>query len=73
MAPSLAWIERFQLSPSGGLSQTVAHEDDLSGIEFRDFVRQGAGAATENRYMNSTFPQSGAGNITTTRGGGNRR
>jgi hypothetical protein len=48
-------------------------EDGLSGTEFRDFVRQGAGAATVNRYLNSTSTQSGAGNTTTTRGGGNRR
>jgi hypothetical protein len=29
-------------------------EDDLSGTEFADFVRQGAGAATVNRYLDST-------------------
>lgn len=28
-------------------------EDGLSGTEFSDFVRQGAGAATVNRYLDS--------------------
>ena len=29
-------------------------EDDLSGTEFADFVRQGAGAETINRYLDSS-------------------
>ncbi len=40
-------------------------EDDLSGTEFSDFVRQGAGADTVNRYVDTTPLQSGSG------GGGN--
>jgi len=46
--------------------------DGLSGTAFRDFVRQGAGAATVNRYLDSTSTQPGSGAATTTRGG-NRR
>lgn len=29
-------------------------EDNLSGSEWRDFVRQGAGASTVNRYQDSS-------------------
>jgi len=29
-------------------------EEDLSGTEFADFVRQGAGADTINRYLDSS-------------------
>jgi len=46
-------------------------EDGLSGTEFADFVRQGAGAATVNRYLDSTPSVSGSGS-STTRGGGRR-
>jgi len=46
-------------------------EDDLSGTEFSDFVRQGAGAATVNRYLDTTTSQSGFGS-TTTRGSSRR-
>lgn len=34
-------------------------EDGLSGAAFRDFVRQGAGAATTNRYLDSTAAMGG--------------
>lgn len=34
-------------------------EDGLSGSEFADFVRQGAGADTVNRYLDTTTPRSG--------------
>ena len=48
-------------------------EDDLSGSEFSDVVQQGAGAATVNRYLDSTSTtQSGAGSAATA-GGGSRR
>ena len=44
-------------------------EDDLSSTEFRDFVSQGAGAATVNRYLDSTTTvRSGSGSASTTRG-----
>jgi len=45
-------------------------EDGLSGTEFRDFVRQGAGADTVNRYLDSTL--SGSSRSATTRGGSRR-
>ena len=47
-------------------------EDDLSGTEFSDVVRQGAGADTVNRYLDtsSTLP-SGSGSASTM--GGSRR
>jgi hypothetical protein len=45
-------------------------EDDLSGTEFSDVVSQGAGAATVNRYLDSTTTlQSAAGSSA----GGSRR
>jgi hypothetical protein len=47
-------------------------EDGLSGTEFRDFVRQGAGADTVNRYLDSTTPLSGSSRSATTRGGSRR-
>ena len=48
-------------------------EDDLSGTEFRDFVRQGAGADTVNRYLDSTTTLTpGAGSASTSRGGRRR-
>lgn len=48
-------------------------EDGLSGTEFRDFVRQGAGADTVNRYLESAVTlQSGAGSATVMRGGSRR-
>ena len=48
-------------------------EDGLSGTEFRDFVRQGAGADTVNHYLESAVTlQSGAGNATIMRGGSRR-
>ena len=47
-------------------------EDDLSGTEFADFVRQGAGADTVNRYLDSTATLSGSGGSASTRGGGRR-
>jgi hypothetical protein len=47
-------------------------EDGLSGTEFRDFVRQGAGADTVNRYLDSTTPLSGSSGSATTRGGSRR-
>jgi hypothetical protein len=46
-------------------------EDGLSGTAFRDFVRQGAGADTVNRYLDSTSSPSGSGRSTS--GGGHRR
>lgn len=46
-------------------------EDGLSGTEFADFVRQGAGAATVNRYLDSTTT-SGAGSASAARGGSRR-
>ena len=46
-------------------------EDGLSGTEFRDFVRQGAGADTVNRYLDSTSSPSGSGRSTA--GGSHRR
>jgi len=47
-------------------------EDDLSGTEFSDLVRQGAGADTVNRYLDSTTTlQSGSGSAAS--GGGSRR
>jgi hypothetical protein len=36
-------------------------EDDLSGTEFSEIVRQGAGAATVNRYLDTTTSQPGSG------------
>lgn len=51
----------------------VQIEDDLSGSEFSAFVRQGAGASTVNRYLDSTTSQStGAGSASTSRGGSRR-
>jgi len=48
-------------------------ESDLSGTEFADFVRQGAGADTVNRYLDSTTTlQSGSGSATSSRGGSRR-
>ena len=48
-------------------------EDGLSGTEFRDFVRQGAGADTVNRYLESAVTlQSGAGRATVMHGGSRR-
>ena len=47
-------------------------EDGLSGTEFRDFVRQGAGADTVNRYQDSTPTLSGSSRSATTRGGSRR-
>lgn len=47
-------------------------EDGLSGTEFRDFIRQGAGADTVNRYLDSSATLSGSGGAATTRGGGRR-
>ena len=45
-------------------------EDDLSGTEFSDVVRQGAGADTVNRYLDTTSTlQSGSGSTS----GGSRR
>jgi hypothetical protein len=35
-------------------------EEDLSGREFADFVRQGAGAATVNRYLDSSTATRGS-------------
>jgi hypothetical protein len=45
-------------------------EDGLSGSEFADFVRQGTGADTVNRYLDTTTPQSGG---SATPQGGSRR
>ena len=47
-------------------------ESDLSGTDFADFVRQGAGADTVNRYLDSTAT-TGTGSASTSRGGGGRR
>ena len=47
-------------------------EDGLSGTEFRDFVRQGAGADTVNRYLDSSTSLKGSGPSTTTRDGSRR-
>ena len=48
-------------------------EGGLSGTEFRDFVRQCAGADTVNRYLESAVTlQSGAGSATVMRGGSRR-
>src|SRR3569623_1285536 len=47
-------------------------EDDRSGAELSDFVRQGAGADTVNRYLDTSTLQSGAGNSATASGGGRR-
>jgi hypothetical protein len=47
-------------------------EDGLSGTEFADFVRQGAGADTVNRYLDTTTVQSGSGSTATPRGGSRR-
>ena len=45
-------------------------EDDLSGTEFSDVVRQGAGADTVNRYLDTTSTlQSGSSSTS----GGSRR
>ena len=46
-------------------------EDDLSSTEFRDFVAEGAGANSVNRYLDSTT-LSGMGSAPTVRGGGRR-
>jgi hypothetical protein len=50
-------------------------EDNLSGQDWRDFVRQGAGAQTTNRYLDSSS-LSGQRTMTSTRfrsrSGGNR-
>ncbi|MFN3544469.1 MAG: hypothetical protein ACK4UX_06425 [Thiobacillus sp.] len=35
-------------------------EDNLSGTAFRDFVRQGAGAATTNRYLDGSAAMGGS-------------
>lgn len=35
-------------------------EDDLSGTAFRDFVRQGNGAATVNRYLDASTTMGGS-------------
>ena len=48
-------------------------EDDLSGSEFRDFVRQGAGAATVNRYLDSTTTTVRGSSDRAMTGGGSRR
>ena len=48
-------------------------EDDLSGTGFSDLVRQGAGADTVNRYLDSTTTlQPGSGSASSM-GGGSRR
>lgn len=47
-------------------------EDDFSGTEFSDFVRQGAGADTMNRYLDTSTLQSGAGSSAAASGGGRR-
>ena len=53
-------------------------EDNLSGQEWRDFVRQGSGAQTTNRYLDSSS-LSGQRNMVTSRSaftgsrGGGRR
>jgi hypothetical protein len=46
-------------------------EDDLSGTEFSDVVRQGAGADTVNRYLDTTSTLSGSGSASAM--GGSRR
>lgn len=46
-------------------------EDGLSGAAFRDFVRQGAGAATTNRYLDGTATM-GGGRTAGGQGGGRR-
>ncbi len=48
-------------------------EDGLSGPEFRDFVRQGAGADTVNRYFDSTTTVSRGGSGASVPHGGGRR
>jgi hypothetical protein len=49
-------------------------EENLSGREFADFVRQGAGAATVNRYLDdSSASARGSGRAATATGGGARR
>lgn len=47
-------------------------EDGLSGTAFRDFVRQGAGAATTNRYLDGSAAM-GGGQGRGQGGGGGRR
>ena len=50
----------------------IQSEDDLSGTEFSDVVRQGAGADTVNRYLDTTSTlSSGSGSAATL--GGSRR
>jgi hypothetical protein len=46
-------------------------EDGLSGTEFADFVRQGAGADTVNRYLDSST-LTGSSRTTATRGSSRR-
>lgn len=49
-------------------------EDGLSTTEFRDFVRQGAGADTVNRYLDTTTTTvRGVSDRAMTGGGGSRR
>ena len=48
-------------------------ESGLSGSEFADFVRQGAGADTVNRYLDSTTAISTGGSAAAASSGGNRR
>jgi hypothetical protein len=47
-------------------------EDDLSNTEFRDFVRQGAGADSVNRYLDTTTSVRGMSDRAAS-GGGSRR
>jgi hypothetical protein len=48
-------------------------EDGLSSTEFSDFVRQGAGATTVNRYLDSSVTsRSGGGSAPATRSGSRR-
>ena len=47
-------------------------EDGLSGPEFSTFVRQGAGADTVNRYLDSSTSVTGSSRSTTSRGGSRR-
>jgi hypothetical protein len=48
-------------------------EDGLSSTEFSDFVRQGAGATTVNRYLDSTVTsRPGGGSALATRSGSRR-
>lgn len=47
-------------------------EDDLSGTEFSDVVRQGAGADTVNRYLDTTSTQTSGTGSASTMGGGRR-